>query len=78
MLAVAVDRLFSNLRRLQSDFDFATVTEPVDDKETVPLSRTISGAVNSYIDRFKRSTAEETSEEESDREDGDTGGDASA
>ena len=54
MLAVAVERLFSNLRQLQPH------------------------TVNSYVDRFKRSTAEETSEEEGEKEDEDAGGDASA
>ena len=56
LLVVAVDRLFSNLRRLQPDFDFEAVMEPVDDEQSVLLSRAISDTVNSYVDRFKRST----------------------
>ena len=78
LLAVAVERLFSNLRRLQPDFAFETVTESVDDEQSLPLSHAVSDAVNCYVDRLKRSTAEETSEEEGEEEDEDAGGDASA
>ena len=78
LLAVAVDRLVSNLRCLQPDFIFETVTEPLDDKQSVLLSRAVSDVVNSYVDRFKRSTVEETSEEEGEEEYEDAGGDSSA
>ena len=77
LLVVAVDHLFSNLCRLQPDFDFATMTEPVDDEEIVPLSRTISDTVNPYVDGFKRSPAAESPEEEGKEEDEDAGGNAS-
>ena len=53
VLAVAVDRLFSNIRRLQLDFDFETVTGPVEDEQTVLLSRSVLSTVNSYADRFR-------------------------
>ena len=64
LLVVAVDRIFSNIRRLQPDFDFETVTAPVDDEQTGLLYRSISSAVNAYVDRFRRSTAAEAASEE--------------
>ena len=79
LLAVAGERIFSNLRRHQPDLDLETVTALVEDEQTVPLSRAVADAVNSYTDRFKRSMVEEaSSEEESKEEDEDTGADASA
>ena len=42
------------------------------------LRRSVLCAVNSFIDHFKRSSAEETSGEEGEEEDGDVGDDASA
>ena len=79
LLAVAVDRIFSNIRRLQPDFDFEMVTAPVDDEQTVLLSHSVTSMVNAYADRFRRSTVdEEASEEEGDEEDEDAGDDASA
>ena len=77
-LAVAVDRLFNNIHRLQPDFNFETVMGPVEDEQTVLLSRSVSSKVNSYTDRFRRSTAEDAFEEEGDEEDEDAGDDASA
>ena len=53
LLAMAVDRLFSNIRRLQLDFDFETVTGPVEDEQTVLLSHSVLSTVNSYADRFR-------------------------
>ena len=78
LLAVAVDRLFSNIRHLQPDFDFDTVMGPVHDEQSVLLSRSVSSAVNSYIDRFRRSTAKEASKEEGEEEDKDAGDNAFA
>ena len=55
------------------------VMAPVEDEQTVLLSRSVASAVNTYADRFKRFTAEEdASKEESDEEDEDAGDDASA
>ena len=79
LLAVAVEGIFSNLRRLQPDLDLETVTVRVEDEQTLPLSRAVASAVNTYSDRFKRSAAEEdASEEGSDEEDEDAGDGASA
>ena len=45
----------------------------------MPLSRIVASMVNTYVDRFKRSAAEEgASEEDSDEEDEDAGDGASA
>ena len=46
----------------------------MDDEQTVLLSRSVASAVNAYVNRFRRSTAEE----EGDEEDEDAGDDASA
>ena len=69
LLAVAVERIFSNLRRLQPDLDLETVTAWVEDEQTLPLSRDVASAVNANTDRFKRSAAEEASSEEESEED---------
>ena len=50
------------------------MTAPVDDEQTVLLSRSVATTVNAYADRFRRSTAEE----EGDEKDEDAGDDASA
>ena len=55
LLVVAVERIFSNLRRLQPNLDLETVTTRVEDEQTVPLSRAVASVVNAYVDRFKRS-----------------------
>ena len=79
LLAVALERIFSNLRRHHPDVDLETVTALVEDEQTVLLSHAVSAAVNAYTDRFKRSAAEEaSSEEEGEEEDEDTGAGASA
>ena len=59
LLVVAVERIFSNLRRLQPDLDLETVTAQVEDGQTMPLSRAVASVVNAYTDRYKRSAAEE-------------------
>ena len=79
LLAVAVERIFSNLRRHYPAVDLEVVTALVEDEQTMPLSRTVASAVNAYVDRFKRSAVEEgASEEDSDEEDEDAGDGASA
>ena len=79
LLAVAVERIFSNLRRHHPDLDLETVTALVEDEPTMPLSRAVANAVNAYTDRFKRSATEgDASEEESDEEDEDAGAGTSA
>ena len=78
LLVVAMDRIFNNIRRLQPDFDLETVTAPVEDEQTVLLTRSVASAVNACADHFKSSTDEEdASEEEGDEEDEDAGDDAS-
>ena len=63
LLAVAVERIFSNIRRLQPDFDLERVMVPVEDEHTVLLSRSVTSAVNAYANLFKHSTAEEDASE---------------
>ena len=69
LLAVAVERIFSNLRRHYPVVDLEVVTALVEDEHTLPLSRAISAAVNAYTDRFKRPAAGEASSEEESEED---------
>ena len=76
LLAVAMDRIFSNVHRLQSDFNFETVTGPMDDEQTVLLNRSVAIAVNAYVNRFRRSTAEEDAFKEEGNEEDDDAGDA--
>ena len=79
LLALAVERIFSNLCCLQPDLDLYTVTARVEDEQTLLLSRAVASAVNAYIDRFKCSAVEEdASEEDSDEEDEEAGAGASA
>ena len=78
LLAVAVERIFSNLRHHYPVVDLEVVTALVEDEHTRLLSRAVSAAVNDYTDRFKRPAAgEASSEQESEEhdEDGEDGGD---
>jgi hypothetical protein len=78
LLAVAIDRLFSNLRRLDLSFNFESVTEHVEDDLTVDLSNLVRDEVNDYVNRFKRVEAEPDEEEDVDveTEEAGEGGDA--
>ena len=82
LLAVAVERIFSNLRRHSPIVDLEVVTALVEDELTLPLSRALSAAVNAYADRFKQPKAKEASSEEEgeedDEDDEDSGADDSA
>ena len=46
LLGVAVQHLFSNLRRHYPAVDLKVVTALVEDEHTLPLSRAVSAAVN--------------------------------
>ena len=78
LLGVAVQRLFSSLRRHYPAVDLEVITTlEVEDDQTLPLGRAVAAAVNAYADRFKRPAAGEASSEEEgeeDDEDGDDGG----
>ena len=77
LLTVAIERIFSNLRRLNLGFDFETVTEPIEDDLTVDLSNSVRDEVNDYVNRFKRVEADEAPEEEEGTdEEAEEGGDA--
>ena len=69
LLAVAVERIFSNLHRHYPVIDLEVVTALVEDEHTLALSRAVSAAVNAYADRFKRPSAGEASSEEESKED---------
>ena len=76
LLAVAVDRIFSNLVHLQPGFDFATVTEPLEGEAAWKASSSVRDQVDDFCSRFKRAAAEEggegsepEEEEESDQDD---------
>ena len=69
LLLVAVERVFVNLQRLQPGFDYASVTEPMEDAQVATrLSNSLRDEINDYVNRFKRVAAEEASEEEEDAE----------
>ena len=74
LLGVAVQRLFSNLRRHYPAVDLEVITAlEVEDNQTMELCRAIVGAVNAYADRFKRPAAGEASSEEDGKEDDEDG-----
>ena len=76
---MAVQRLFSNLRRYYPSVDLEVITAlEVEDDQTQELSRAVAGAVNAYVDRFKRPAAGESSSEEDSEEDGEGGEDDGA
>ena len=64
LLAVVVERLFSNLRHHYPAVELKVITaQEVEDDQTLPLSRAVTTAVNAYADRFKRPAAGEASSE---------------
>ena len=55
LLEVAVQRLFSNLRRHYPAIDLEVITAlEAEDDQTMDLGRAIVGVVTAYADRFKR------------------------
>lgn len=82
-MAVAVDRIFSNLVHLQPGFDLATVTEPLEGEAGWKASNSVRDQVDDFCSRFKRAAAEdedggEGSELEEEEEGGHDGDEASA
>ena len=74
LLEVAVQRLFSNLRRHYPSVDLEVITAlEVEDDQAREISRAVAGAVTAFIERFKRPAEGESSSEE-DSEDDDEGG----
>ena len=79
LLGVAVQRLFSNLRRHYPAVDLEVITAlEVEDDLTLELGRAVAGAVTAYADRFKCPAAGEASSEEDDEEDNKDGKDDGA
>ena len=64
LLAVAVDRIFSNLQRLQPGFDYTTVTDLSRGEEGWKISNSIRDQVDDFCSRFKRAEAKEDDGEE--------------
>ena len=76
LLEVAVQRLFSNLRRYYPSVDLEVITAlEVEDDQAQEISRAVAGAVNAFIDRFKRPAAGESSSKEDGEEDSESGED---
>ena len=79
LLEVAVQRLFSNLRRHYPVVDLEVFTVPeVEDDQTMELGRAVAGAITAYADRFKCPAAGQASSEEDDEEDDEDGEDDGA
>ena len=79
LLEVAVQRLFSNLRRYYPFIELEVITAlEVEDDQARKISRAVAGAVTAFIDRFKRPAAGESSSEEDSEEDGEGGEDGGA
>ena len=77
LLAVAVDRIFTNLQNLQPGFDFTTVTEPLEGEKGWKISNSIRDQVDDFCSRFKRAAAEDDGGEEGDDEEGEPEGEGS-
>ena len=80
LLEVAVQRLFSNLRRHYPSVDLEVITAlEVEDDQAREISRAVAGAVTIFIERFKRPAGGESSSKEGSEDDdeGGEGGDAS-
>ena len=79
LLGVAVQCLFSNLRRHYPAVDLEVITAlEAEDDQTTKLGRAVVGAVAAYADHFKRPAAGEASSEEDDEEDDEDGEDDGA
>ena len=69
LLQVAVERVFVNLQRLHPGFDYASVTEEVEDVQVATrLGNSLRDEINDYVNRFQRVAAEQASDEEEDVE----------
>ena len=65
LLEVAVQRLFSNLRRHYPSIDLKVITAlEVKDDQAREISRAVAGAVTAFIERFKRPAEGESSSED--------------
>ena len=65
LLAVVVDRIFTNLKLLTPSFDLSTVTEARPAGEVLHVSNALREQVEAFCNRFKRAeVAVEDSEEE--------------
>ena len=65
LLEVAVQRLFSNLRRHYPAVDLEVITAlEVEDDQAREISRAVAGAVTAFAERFKRPVEGESSSEE--------------
>ena len=65
LLEVAVQRLFSNLRRYYPAVDLEVITAlETEDDQAREISRAVAGAVTAFVERFKRPTEGESSSEE--------------
>ena len=74
LLEVAVQRLFSNLRRYYPAVDLEVITAlEAEDDQAREIGRAVAGAVTAFVERFKRPAEGESSSEE-DSEDDDEGG----
>ena len=74
LLEVALQRLFSNLRRHYPAVDLEVITTlEAEDDQAREISRAVAGAVTAFVERFKRPAEGESSSEE-DSEESDGGG----
>ena len=74
LLEVAVQRLFSNLRRHYPAVDLEVITAlEVEDDQAREISRAVAGAVTAFAERFKRPAEGESSSGE-DGEEGEEDG----
>ena len=65
LLEVAVQRLFSNLRRHYPAVDLELITAlETEDDQAREISRAVAGAVTAFAERFKRPVEGESSSEE--------------
>ena len=70
LLGVAIGRVFSNLAHLKPDFEFATVTEPLEPRLAAELDASVWVDVEKFVQRFKRVEVEEDPAQECDDEAG--------
>ena len=64
LLAVVVDRIFTNLKLLTPAFDLSSVTEPFEGEEVWRVSNSLRHQVETFCNRFKRTEAAAESGEE--------------
>ena len=80
LLEVAVQRLFSNLRRYYPAVDLEVITAlEAEDDQAREISCAVAGAVTAFVERFKRpAEGESSSEEDSEESDGGGEGDGAS